>query len=88
MVSQAGGIELPVALPMMSGRMVIDLGAVSAIGEVALRWTAGVAPATTVSTSVDGRTYTPATSGAPRYVAVATEWRPGQARLVALTVQA
>ena len=85
--------------PGPGGRMVVDLGAVVAVGEVVLTWTAGVAPTATVTTSVDGRAYTPAApvargrrasvevGTAARFVAVGTGWRTGQARLASVVVR-
>jgi hypothetical protein len=84
--------------PGPNGRMVVDLGAPQPIGTVALRWTPGLVPATTLATSVDGRTYQPvatvprgrraevSVATTARYVAVETKWRAGQATLAALTV--
>ncbi|ANZ39547.1 hypothetical protein BBK82_29360 [Lentzea guizhouensis] len=71
--------------PGRDGRMVVDLGAVHRIGHVRLKWTDGREPAHTVSYSVDGRTYGPATDA--RYVAVSTRWRPGDASLTSVTVR-
>ena len=72
--------------PGPDGRMVVDLGATYAIGEVDPQWTAGPVPAHTVTYSVDGRTYGSATTA--RYVAVSTGWRPGQASLRTLRISA
>jgi hypothetical protein len=65
--------------PGRDGRMVVDLGAIRAIGEVGLQWTAGPVPPHSVTYSVDGRTYGADTTA--RYVAVSTGWRPGHASL-------
>ncbi|MBN6038397.1 discoidin domain-containing protein [Amycolatopsis sp. 195334CR] len=68
--------------PGTDGRMVVDLGAVRALGQAELTWTADAVPDMVLETSVDGRTYTavPATprrrrdtvplNGSARYVAV------------------
>jgi hypothetical protein len=85
--------------PGPNGRMVVDLGASYAIGEVALMWTHPLAPTATVEISTDGRTYQPAGSAprefrprveiraAARYLAIRTGWRTGQAALQALIVR-
>ncbi|SER71082.1 F5/8 type C domain-containing protein [Lentzea xinjiangensis] len=70
--------------PGRDGRMVVDLGALHAIREVDLKWTDGKPPPHTVTYSVDGRTYGPATTA--RYVAVSTGWRPGHASLTTISV--
>ncbi|MCS7478068.1 discoidin domain-containing protein [Umezawaea endophytica] len=86
--------------PGANGRVVVDLGAVVAIGEVVLTWTAGAVPSAAVATSVDGRAYAPAgvvgrgrrasvvVGTSARYLAVGTGWRGGQARLVSVVVRA
>ncbi|MDX8054464.1 discoidin domain-containing protein [Lentzea sp. BCCO 10_0798] len=71
--------------PGRDGRMVVDLGAVHAIGDVDLQWTNGAPPPHTVTYSVDGKTYGSATTA--RYVAVSTGWRPGHASLRAVVVR-
>ncbi|SDK07859.1 F5/8 type C domain-containing protein [Lentzea albidocapillata subsp. violacea] len=71
--------------PGRDGRMVVDLGAVHAIGDVSLQWTHGASPPHTVTYSVDGRTYSEVTTA--RYVAVSTGWRPGHASLRAIVVR-
>ncbi|HUQ56659.1 discoidin domain-containing protein [Lentzea sp.] len=73
------GSERTAWTPGRDGRMVIDLGAPHAIGEVGLKWTDGVPPPHTVTYSLDGRTYGAKTTA--RYVAVSTRWRPGHASL-------
>ncbi len=85
--------------PGPGGRMVVDLGAAVAVGEVVLTWTAGVVPPVVVATSADGRSYAPAgavgrgrrasavVGASARYVAVGTGWRSGQARLVSVVVR-
>ncbi|MGK3201669.1 discoidin domain-containing protein [Amycolatopsis sp. MEPSY49] len=72
--------------PGPDGRMVVDLGAVTAVSAVELAWTRGRVPAASVETSVDGVTYATATSGPARYVAVRTRWRTGDASLSRLSV--
>ncbi|MCX2947877.1 discoidin domain-containing protein [Lentzea sp. NEAU-D7] len=71
--------------PGRDGRMVVDLGAVHAIGDVDLEWTHGGRPPHTVTYSVDGKTYGSATTA--RYVAVSTGWRPGHASLRTIVVR-
>ncbi|MFJ7213823.1 discoidin domain-containing protein [Amycolatopsis sp. NPDC098790] len=73
--------------PGPDGRLVVDLGAVTAVSAVELAWTRGRVPAATVETSVDGVTYTTADSGPARYVAVRTRWRTGDASLSRLSVR-
>ncbi|MEV4150532.1 discoidin domain-containing protein [Amycolatopsis sp. NPDC049691] len=73
--------------PGPDGRMVVDLGAVTAVSAVELAWTRGRVPATTVETSVDGVTYAAADSGPARYVAVRTRWKTGDASLSRLSVR-
>ncbi|HEX6339514.1 discoidin domain-containing protein [Umezawaea sp.] len=85
--------------PGPGGRVVVDLGAVAAVGEVVVTWTAGAVPAATVATSVDGRAYDPAAAlgrgrratavvgASARYVAVSTSWKRGQARVVSVVVR-
>ncbi|GAB3168500.1 discoidin domain-containing protein [Amycolatopsis stemonae] len=73
--------------PGPDGRMVVDLGAVTAVSAVELAWTPGRRPATTVETSVDGVTYRKAHTGPARYVAVRTGWRPGDAGLARISVR-
>jgi hypothetical protein len=86
--------------PGPGGRMVVDLGAATAVSAVELAWSAGRVPGTTVETSTDGRTYTtaarPARSrttsvavrGEARYIAVRTlDWRTGDASLTRLSVR-
>ncbi len=72
--------------PGPSGRMVVDLGAAQRIGDVGLKWTPGPVPPHTVTTSTDGRVYT-APSGTARYVALSTNWRPGNASLTGISVR-
>ncbi|MEU8232595.1 discoidin domain-containing protein [Actinoplanes sp. NPDC048967] len=73
--------------PGPSGRMVVDLGAVTAVADVQLTWSKGRRRPVRVEASRDGVTYA-ALSGTARYVAVAVEdWRPGDAELVHLTVR-
>jgi len=73
--------------PGRNGRMVVDLGSSQHISGVSLQWTPGVNPSVTVSTSVDGVTYTPGTAASSaRYVAVSTGWQSGQATLVSVVV--
>ncbi|WP_434445567.1 discoidin domain-containing protein [Lentzea sp. E54] len=71
--------------PGRDGRMVVDLGAVHAIGDVSLKWTDGVPPPHTTTYSLDGRTYGAAATA--RYVAVSTRWRPGHASLRSVSVR-
>jgi hypothetical protein len=64
-----------------------------------LAWTPGRVPAATVETSIDGVTYVTAAHAArgrtaavqltepARYVAVRTDWRPGDASLTRLSVR-
>ncbi|WP_414641703.1 discoidin domain-containing protein [Amycolatopsis sp.] len=85
--------------PGPGGRMVVDLGAATAVSAVELAWTPGRVPETTVETSTDGRTYTTAAragdgrtttvavTGTARYVAVRTDWRTGDASLARLSVR-
>ncbi|WP_143263140.1 discoidin domain-containing protein, partial [Amycolatopsis pretoriensis] len=73
--------------PGPDGRMVVDLGAVTAVSAVELAWTHGRAPAATVELSVDGVTYATAKSGQARYVAVRTHWRAGDASLSRISVR-
>ncbi|WP_329048068.1 discoidin domain-containing protein [Amycolatopsis sp. NBC_01488] len=73
--------------PGPDGRMVVDLGAVTAVSAVELAWTPGRRPATSVETSVDGLTYRTAETGPARYVAVRTRWRSGDASLVRMSVR-
>ncbi|WP_372665528.1 discoidin domain-containing protein [Amycolatopsis kentuckyensis] len=73
--------------PGPDGRMVVDLGAVTAVSAVELAWTHGRVPAASVETSVDGVTYTTADTGPARYVAVRTRWRSGDASLSRLSVR-
>ncbi|MEE4545178.1 discoidin domain-containing protein [Streptomyces sp. V4-01] len=86
--------------PGPGGRMVVDLGAVVPVAEVAAVWTNGRAPAARVEFSSDGLAYTTAgvltgrtgtlrTGGSARYVALAVPGgtAPG-ARLSALSVRA
>jgi hypothetical protein len=84
----------------LSGRMVVDLGAVVEISAVGLTWTKGWVCPVRLESSTDGLTYTPvdllprparesttAVGLSARYVAVAVVgWRPGDAELVALSV--
>ncbi|HEV7979970.1 discoidin domain-containing protein [Amycolatopsis sp.] len=82
-----------------SPRMVVDLGAVVAVGSVELDWTHGRVSSAVLEVSVDGRVYTdaanPAASRATRtpvnrqarFVAVRVpSWRPGDADLTRFTV--
>ncbi|WP_410632200.1 discoidin domain-containing protein [Amycolatopsis sp. cmx-4-83] len=83
--------------PGPGGRLVVDLGAVTAVSRVELAWTPGRVPAATVETSTDGVTYTTAgpagrdrtatvkITGPARYVAVRTDWRGGDAGLTRLS---
>ncbi|MEU3643897.1 discoidin domain-containing protein [Lentzea sp. NPDC034063] len=71
--------------PGPNGRMVVDLGATYAIGDVGLQWTIGPVPPHTVTYSVDGKTYGADTTA--RYVAVSTGWRPGHASLRGVVVR-
>ncbi|ADJ47011.1 hypothetical protein AMES_5186 [Amycolatopsis mediterranei S699] len=73
--------------PGPDGRMVVDLGAVTEVSAVELAWTRGRVPVATVETSVDGVTYATADTGPARYVAVRTDWRPGDASLTRLSVR-
>ncbi|MET8851289.1 discoidin domain-containing protein [Amycolatopsis sp. NPDC004625] len=73
--------------PGPGGRMVVDLGAVTAVSAVELSWTRGRVPAATVELSLDGVTYTATGAGPARYVAVRTAWRSGDAGLVRLSVR-
>jgi hypothetical protein len=82
------------------GRMVVDLGAVVEVSGVGLSWTKGWVSPVRLESSTDGLTYTPvdllprparvsttAVGLSARYVAVAVVgWHPGDAELVALTV--
>ena len=87
--------------PGPDGRMVVDLGENRSLSAITLRWTHGVAPATTIDISTDGLTYTPdaqtarggdptdriPTSVTARYVAVAVAGSgAGQADLAELAV--
>ena len=72
--------------PGPSGRMVVDLGAVQSIGAISLKWTFGAVPSNAITTSVDGRVYSPPAATA-RYVAVSTGWRQGQASLTSISVR-
>ncbi|GAA3351053.1 discoidin domain-containing protein [Amorphoplanes nipponensis] len=73
--------------PGGSGRMVVDLGAVTAVADVRLTWSRGRRRPVRVEASRDGLTYAPL-AGSARYVAVAVEgWRPGDAELVELVVR-
>jgi hypothetical protein len=88
--------------PAGGGRMVVDLGSARALGAVTLRWTAGDAPAATVSVSGDGLGYrtvgasdghgpraTLAVDATARYVAVQVDgWQDGDPRLADLGVWA
>ncbi|MDX3660750.1 discoidin domain-containing protein [Streptomyces sp. ID05-26A] len=78
------GSERTAWTPGRDGRMVVDLGAVHTVGDVSLKWTPGLPPPHTVTYSLDGKTYGAALSA--RYVAVSTQWRPGQARLRSVAV--
>lgn len=71
--------------PGHDGRMVVDLGAVHAIGDVSLKWTDGVPPPHTTTYSLDGRAYGAAATA--RFVAVSTRWRPGHASLRSVSVR-
>jgi hypothetical protein len=73
--------------PGPAGRMVVDLGAVTAVSAVELAWTPGRRPAAIVETSIDGLTYQKADTGPARYVAVRTGWRSGDASLTRLSVR-
>ncbi|MGW5720353.1 discoidin domain-containing protein [Amycolatopsis sp. NPDC003865] len=73
--------------PGPDGRMVVDLGAVTAVSAVELAWTRGRVPVATVETSVDGITYAAASAGPARYVAVRTRWKTGDAGLSRLSVR-
>ncbi|MEU0792945.1 discoidin domain-containing protein [Amycolatopsis sp. NPDC005961] len=73
--------------PGPDGRLVVDLGAVTAVSAVELAWTPGRRPKASVETSVDGVTYRTASSGPARYVAVRTGWRSGDASLTRLSVR-
>jgi hypothetical protein len=81
------------------GRMVVDLGASSQVGTVALTWAPGRTRTATVSVSDDGLTYrgvgtvsrggTVAAATTARYVAVTVPtWTPGDAGLTTLSVLA
>ncbi|GGQ68553.1 discoidin domain-containing protein [Couchioplanes azureus] len=72
--------------PGAAGRMVVDLGTVTAVAKVRLTWTRGRRRPHRLEASVDGRVYGPLGARA-RYVAVVVEgWRPGDAELVHLTI--
>ncbi|MCR6489307.1 discoidin domain-containing protein [Amycolatopsis sp. OK19-0408] len=73
--------------PGPDGRMVVDLGSVTAVSAVELAWSHGRRPETSVETSVDGVTYRTADTGPARYVAVRTRWRTGDASLTRLSVR-
>ena len=73
--------------PGPDGRMVVDLGAVTAVSAVELAWTPGRRPAVSIETSIDGLTYQKADTGPARYVAVRTGWRSGDASLTRLSVR-
>ncbi|MEW2167111.1 discoidin domain-containing protein [Streptomyces sp. NPDC007084] len=87
--------------PGPGGRMVVDLGAEHPVREIRAEWTGGRVPGLTAELSADGLTYTQAgrltgvgrsrrlaTDGTARYVALATDaGRPGEARLISLTVR-
>jgi hypothetical protein len=87
--------------PGASGaRMVVDLGAATALGVLSTVWTAGGAVAFTVAVSTDGLTFTQAATGTStgaskpvplnttaRYVALtATQWSSGDANLASLSL--
>jgi hypothetical protein len=83
-----------------TARMVVDLGAATALREVRAEWTGGRVPAAAVEFSTDGLTYTPAGSlrtrglggtldvtATARYVALAVSgWGRGHASLTSLSV--
>ncbi|MDM7830610.1 discoidin domain-containing protein [Cellulomonas edaphi] len=86
-------------VPGPDGRMVVDLGAARAVGQVALVWDGTDVPDAVVSTSDDGLTFHDV--GAPagdatttvidvdatvRYVAVSTQWAAGRSGLAAFRV--
>lgn len=72
--------------PGGAGRMVVDLGAVVAVGDVRLTWSKGPRRRVRVEASSDGVGYAPL-AGQARYVAVAVEgWRPGDAELIQLSI--
>ncbi|MCB7135074.1 discoidin domain-containing protein [Cellulosimicrobium marinum] len=88
-------------VPGPDGRMVVDLGRSQEIGEVVTAWAGGGAPASVVSVSDDGLTFTDVgelRAGAPsrtaevgvsaRYVALNTTWQEGDPALTALRVLA
>ncbi|MFI5494541.1 discoidin domain-containing protein [Actinoplanes sp. NPDC051859] len=72
--------------PGAAGRMVVDLGAVTPVSAVRLRWSKGRRRPHQLEASTDGHTYE--TLGAQaRYVAVVVEgWRPGDAEVTELSV--
>ena len=84
------------------GRMVVDLGASTALGSLTTQWTVGRVSPFTVSVSDDGLSYTQVASGGAghdgralslnttgRYVALAvSNWSHGDAGLVSLTLTA
>ncbi|MEV4709014.1 discoidin domain-containing protein [Actinoplanes sp. NPDC049316] len=72
--------------PGAAGRMVVDLGAVTAIRDVGVRWGPGNRRPHRVEASLDGLTYG-ALGARARYVAVVVDgWQPGDAELVELAV--
>ncbi|OJF15256.1 discoidin domain-containing protein [Couchioplanes caeruleus] len=72
--------------PGAAGRMVVDLGSVTAVAKVRLTWTRGRRRPHRLEASPDGRVYGPLGARA-RYVAVVVEgWRPGDAELVHLAI--
>jgi hypothetical protein len=87
--------------PGPDGRLVSDLGAARAIGDVTTLWDGSGAPAATVSVSDDGITFrdvgsvkagtthgTVSVGATARYVALSTTWRDGDSGLTALRVLA
>lgn len=86
--------------PGTAGRMVVDLGALTDVGEIRVDWTAGHVPSAQAEFSTDGLSYEPAgtlrtrgrgatlpAKGSARYVALKVRGRGvGDARVVSLSV--
>ncbi|MFC7534621.1 discoidin domain-containing protein [Actinoplanes sp. GCM10030250] len=73
--------------PGPNGRMVVDLGAASAVAAVSLTWTGGPQRAARIESSADGITYTAFSAPSTvRYLAVAVPgWTAGDAELVEIS---
>lgn len=85
--------------PGPNGRMVVDLGEPMSFGQIAVVWDGAQAPTATVAVSDDGVTFTevgPAVARGTvavvpagltaRYVALTTQWQPGDAGVASLRV--